>query len=56
MGRKNRIDIRQTTIIDPPSGTVVAPGQIVTFLGESFSPDVGSANPSEMRWYADAEL
>jgi hypothetical protein len=47
--------LRETTIIEPPSGTVVAPGQIVTFLGESFSPDVGSANPSEMRWYADAE-
>ncbi len=47
--------LRETIIIEPSPGTVVAPGQTVAFLGEAFSPDTGSANPSEMQWYSNLD-
>jgi len=46
---------RETTIISPPTGAVVVPGQTVTLVGESFSPDIGSAHPSEMQWSSDLD-
>jgi hypothetical protein len=45
----------KTVIIAPASGTKVAPGQTVTFLGESFSPSTGSAHPSEIQWYSNLD-
>jgi hypothetical protein len=46
---------RETTIIGPTSGTVIAPGQTVTLTGESFSSDTGSAQPSELHWHSDLD-
>ena len=46
---------RRTTIIKPHTGTTITAGQKVTLFGDSYSPDTGSAHPSELRWYSDVE-
>jgi hypothetical protein len=46
---------RATTIIKPQSGTTITAGQKVTLFGDSYSPDTGSAHPSELKWYSDIE-
>jgi len=46
---------RETSIILPTPGVVFAPGQTVTFVGESFSPHTGSAQPSELQWHSDLD-
>lgn len=47
---------REATIIAPLSGTVVSSRQPIIFSGGAFSPDTGSAHPSELQWYDDEIL
>jgi len=46
---------RVTNIVSPPAGTVVASGELVTLLGESFSPDTGSAAETDLQWHSDLD-
>lgn len=46
---------REAAIVEPASGTVVTPGQAIILVGESFSPDTGSAHPSELQWHSDLD-
>lgn len=46
---------RETMIATPPSGSVYAPGDTVSLVGESFSPQTGSAYPSELEWHSDLD-
>ena len=46
---------RQTTIIEPAAKSLFRPGEFVKFIGESFSPDGGSAPATELEWSSDRD-